>query len=132
MLFYQSINLITSMFIAAILVLPAYYAISTLMVYDTDKRHSWKKVTGKCTLTGAEFIKRVQKLCLHRKYILLEISPTHAHIKENMSMSSGGVLYYIELNATEPDTITVWARGAIYKKRINPNCLTGMVNMFYS
>jgi len=120
------------MIIAMIIVIPVYYAISTLRTSDYGRRKSWKKVTGKCTLKGDEFIKHVQKLCLHRKYILLEISSTHAYIKESMSFSTGGVLYYIELNDTEPDTVTVWARGSIYKNRINPNCLTGMVNMFFS
>ena len=130
MIFYGSINLITSIIIAMIIVIPIYYAISTLRKMDYSARKTWKKATGKSSLKGEEFIRRVQKLCLHKKYILLEISPTHAYIKESISFSSGGVFYYVELN--EPETVNVYARGAIYKNRINPNCLTSMVNMFYS
>ncbi len=132
MLYYQNINLLVSMIIAMIIVIPIYYAISTLRTSSYGARKSWKKVSGKSALTREEFINRVQKLCMHRKYILLEISPAHAFIKESMSFSTGGVLYYIELNAAEPGTVTVWARGSIYKNRINPNCLTGMMNMFYT
>jgi hypothetical protein len=130
MLYYPILNLIMSLIIAMILVIPIYYAISTLRKHDSKKRSTWKQVKGKTVLKGDDFVKRVQKLCLHRNYILLEISPTHAYIKERMSFSSGGVMYYIELS--EPDTLTIWARGAIYKDMINNNCLTSLVNMFYA
>jgi hypothetical protein len=132
MLYSYSVILLVSVFIAMLFMIPVYYAIATLRTFDPNKRKSWKKASGKANLSADEFIKRVQKLCLHRRYVLLEISPTHAYLKENISFSSGGVMYYIELNATEPDTITVWARGCIYKNRINPNCLISMVNLFYS
>lgn len=120
------------MLISAIVVIPVYYAISTLSIHNYEKRKTWKQVNGKTTLKGNEFIRRIQEICLHKNYTLLEISEKHAYIKENISFRSGGVLYYIELNASEPDSVTVYARGSIYKRQINPNCLTGMVNMLFS
>lgn len=130
MLFFPILNLIMSLIIAMILVIPIYYAISTLRIHDSKKRSTWKQATGKTTLKGDDFIRRVQKICLHKNYLLLEISPTHAYIKEKMSFSSGGVLYFVELS--ESDTITVRARGAIYKDMINNNCLTSMVNLYHA
>jgi hypothetical protein len=130
MLSYFGINLVISILIAIVFVIPVYYAISSLRTFDKSKHTTWKKVVINTPIKADDFIKQVKKLCLHRKYILLEISPTHAYIKENMSFSSGGVVFYLELNG--PDSLNVWARGSIYKNRINPNCVVSMANMFYS
>lgn len=132
MLYIQNLNLLISIIIAVCFVLPIYYAISSLRTFDPRERKNWKKHSGKTNLQGMDFIKKVQKLCMQRKYLLLEISPTHAYFKECMSVSSGGVMYYLELSDADKDNLTVYARGCIFKDRIYDNCLKNMVNLFYT
>ncbi len=132
MIYSFNINLLVSVIIAMIVVVPIFYAISMLRTGNNKNRKTWKHVTVKSTLSGEEFIGQVKNICIQRNYELLEISPTHAYIKQNMSFSTGGMLYYVELNCDGPDTVTVWARGSILKNGINLCCVTGMANLFYT
>jgi hypothetical protein len=118
-------------FLTLILISLFAYIFITYAKGNPAKHHKWKNQTIKTKLTSDEFVSITQNICLHKNYLLMDISPTHAFIKQNPTGFHWGAYYYIELNNEPVTTITVWCRGGLYKSSFRLVWLSEIVNLFY-
>jgi hypothetical protein len=97
---------------------------------DPTKHDKWKNKSIKTKLASVNFVYLIKEICLQRNLLLLEISPTHAFIKQNPSWSHWGAYYYIELDENA-QIATVWCRSGIGKRKFRPDWLADMVNLMF-
>jgi len=122
-----------SILLSWLLLLAVYILIYTFILYakgNPAKHHKWKNQSIKTNLASINFIYLIKDICLQKKLLLLEISPSHAFIKQNPSWSHWGAYYYIELNENN-QTATVWCRGGLWKFSFRLIWITDMLNLMY-
>jgi hypothetical protein len=94
------------------------------------KHLKWKNESIKTNLASVNFVYLIKDICLHKGFLLLEISPTHAYLKMNPSMSHWGAYFYIELDE-DKQTATVWGRGPLSQANFRLIWITDLVNLMY-
>jgi len=108
-----------------------YIMIAMYRNVPVKKYKTWRKESIETALTSAEFVQKVQKICLLRKWNLVEISGQHAVIRTYPSLMSYGMFYYIEYVAGEKNVVNVHARNAIAFTFIYIPAQISLLNMFY-
>lgn len=119
------------MILLAILFNIMYLMIAMYRNVPVKKYKRWRKESIETALTSAEFVQKVQKICLLRKWNLVEISGQHAVIRTYPSLMSYGIFYYIEYVAGEKNVVNVHARNAIRLTFVYIPAQISLLNMFY-
>jgi len=91
----------------------------------------WRYKSVETSLTPGEFIPKVQKICLYKKWNIVELTEHSALIRTYPSAWSWGYFFYIEYLPGTPTTVTVYCRGSLVKGNIYPPILDNLTWMFY-
>jgi hypothetical protein len=108
-----------------------YFFIAMYRNVNTKKHGAWRKKSIETALTTAEFVPKIQQICLFRNWNLVEISYNYAVIRTYPNFMGWGIFFYVEILTGETNTINVYARGALVKMFFYEPIRNSLVNQFY-
>ncbi|MCB5251743.1 MAG: hypothetical protein WC944_07220 [Candidatus Cloacimonadaceae bacterium] len=95
---------------------------------------SWKKLSTETNISAKEFVLRAQNMCLRKGMALTDIIESEGVIRvlirENPSLLWSGQFYCIDYSISEQPSVTVHARGSIFKENLNSSSFKNTLNAF--
>jgi len=108
-----------------------YAFISLNRSVKTEHYKSWRKGSIETSLTPQEFISRVQKICLHKNWNIVELTEQHAIIRTYPTFWGWGYFFYIDYLPGETTAVNVYTRGAYWKNTFYRPAADNLLWMFY-
>lgn len=131
MYFQGFIQFVLYTVILILVILGIYALISVNRKIKTAKHHKWRKQSVHTSLSPAGFVETVQQACFKNKWYLMEITASTATIRTLPSVLSWGIFFYIVYTEGNPNTVDVYARGALTKFSFYHPTQINLANHFF-